>query len=583
MAAKKGKGKKKAAGANKAEELRLAQLRTAVSEAEECQRRENERRDREVQEERLELIRDELTRQLNEKERTISELHMRLSTVSASVKDDRVGYESQLEQLAVLRDSLLNEVSLLKAENESRQVLLDQERQNHTIQAVKMRTDLEGQKTSFEEERTKLREQVYSTAQALESIRQECEAVVEEKDANECHYEVKVRGLERELEKALTMNKALQEALESRETDDRKNMALLQMLSVQLDESTRRHEDTLREEEERLARAKEEIAQLGAKCQRLEEEAEVNKAALLEMKLRTESELREYQQQLEQVRFDCQYLNSELESMRVKCAESVEAAETAKQAAETEAKARGSEVEFLQKKVEETESLLYHKEREYYDKVAFLNAQVANNRSAITQLQEKLSEERHSHEAEVQRCTRGTEETLRGLHQLNEAEAARAKERRLHEEKLSVEVSLLKETMASMQENFNAKERALEKTLTDKEDVIVRLTSLLDEHFIPHRHNGEGTVCAEQPLITQSTLTKRVKDLEAELELREQVALETEKWLRARLLEQTETIDALHHDLRQMELAHREEARELEDQVARLTKTLQLYNISTSQ
>lgn len=581
MAAKKAKGKGKGKGKNaaaKAEELRLAQLRQLELEAEEFQDNERRRREREEQEERISLAREEQLRQIREKERRIDELSQRVNEVAATLKDDRLSYESEIEHLSALRDSLLNEVSLLKAEHEEQQQLFAKERQCNYVAVERLTQELADTKKTLNDEKDSLRAQLHEASEIVEVHRQKYEEAMEEKDATARDNTLRVSALERELEKALTMNTALQQAVQSREADDKKNVALMQMLNAQMDENRRHFEEQLDDERKSTLYVKQEVDRLEAKCSKLQAELEGALSENAELKRRSEGQLYEYQQHLEQVKYDSQYLNTELEAMRKQCTESMQCVESAKVEAEMTNRELVLTSEALEKKVEALEALLYKKDREYYDKVTFMNAQLANNRTVIAQLQSKLTEEREGHDCELERCTIDVQRTLQELKEMHAAEVRRSTEHAGKEKMLLDQVSDLKSEILRVQAAATEREKNMESAVLSKDDEIKRLRDILDAHFIPHRKDIEACRNSEQ-VDTVLVLRDQLATKDRELQMREQAASETEVWLKSRIANQAEMIEALQMDLKRSELAHLEQVRFLEDEVARLRKTLEIHYI----
>ncbi|EAN82814.1 paraflagellar rod component Par4, putative, partial [Trypanosoma cruzi] len=110
-----------------------------------------------------------------------------------------------------------------------------------------------------------------------------------------------------------------------------------------------------------------------------------------------------------------------------------------------------------------------------------------------------------------------------------------------------------------------------------KDEEIKRLCNLLDAHFIPHRKTIEGEVTTYEGTI--AILSEKVGELTREMEIREQLALENETQLKARIANQEEVIEALREDLRCSQARRREEVRSVEEEVSRLKKTLEIHFI----
>lgn len=580
MPPKKGKKGAKKGGkkGNKAEEQRLAQLQARENEAEEYQKHENDRRERECQDERISLLREEQLQLIREKERRIEELQQRESQVSRTLADDRVSFASQVETLSVLRDSLLNEVSLLKSENEERHLLFTRERDNYVLQVQQLRSEVQESRMKHEEEKGKLREALHAKVVELEEVRTEKDQVAEEKAVLDRTSEVKVHALERELERSKVLNLALQQAVEGREAEDKKNITLMQLLNSQLEENRRHYEEVLQDEELQQRRLKEELLEWEQKCSHLREEMEILRKEFMDVRHSSDSSLRDYERQVEQVKFDAEYLRGELQNMRQKASETVLEAETARYDAQNHARNCKVELEAFEKRVEDLEALLYRKEREHFDKVTFLNAQISNNRTVIVQLQEKMAEERRSHQATGERWNLDMQQAVQELSQLNEAEKASASLRKENEERLLSDISVLKTTVFQLQSALDEKEKAGDRVIQAKDDEIKRLRDILDSHFIPHRQDVEASAMSVEADVN-FTLRQKVVELQAEISAREHAALETETWLKARLTNQGETIEQLQKDLKESALKHLEEVRCLKNEISRLKKVLEIHFI----
>lgn len=579
MPPKKGKkGAKKGKKGNKVEELRLAQLKARESEAEEFQKRENDRRERECQDERVSILREEQLRLIREKERRIDELQQREGQVSRTLADDRVSFASQIETLSVLRDSLLNEVSLLKSENEERHILFTRERDNYIMQVNQLHTEIQQTRTIHEADKGKIREALHATVLQLEEVQAAKEVIVEEKASLDRSSELKIRALERELERAQALNIALQQAVESRESEDMKNITLMQLLNSQLEENKRHYEEVLEGEQQLQRRLREEILEWENKCSHSREAMEVLRKEFSDARETSDVRLREYEHQLEQVKFDTEYLRGELQTMREKTSETLSEAETARDEAQNNERNCKVELEALEKRVEELEALLYRKEREHFDKVTFLNAQISNNRTVIVQLQEKMAEERRVHHATGERWNLDMQQTIQELSQLNQAEKASAELRKENEERLLSDISILKTTVFQLQSALDEKQKAGDIVLQAKDDELQRLRNLLDAHFVPHRQGTEGCELSVQA-DANFTLRQKVLELQAEISAREQAALETETWLKARLTNQGNVIEELHTKLKDSTLQHLDEVRCLKTEISRLKKTLEIHFI----
>ncbi|KAG5487013.1 hypothetical protein LSCM1_07680 [Leishmania martiniquensis] len=581
MAGKKGKGKKALLAKARAEELRLIQLRALEAEAEDFQQQESERRRRDEQEERLAFLRDEQQRIMAEKDRRIDEIVQQLSRVTAAMQDDRLSYDSQIYQLSTLRDALLNEESLLKVEMEELHGILLQERASHSTHVEQLRGTLEAERNLHNDEKKCLRSQLCEAKVSMEDSKRQLQIACELRESVEHELKVKVCDLERELEKALAMNKSLQDALEGREIEDRKNVTLLQLLNTQIDSDKRQYDADLCEERGRTSRAQEDVSILEAKLTESQRELHNFMEGAKKERQAYEEEVREYKQLTEQLKFDAEYLHRELESMRAEHAAALEKMEAAQAATQAELQQCQVELEASQKKNSEMENLLLRKEREHFDKVTFLNAQVANGRMAIAQLQGKIDKERAEHGSELQRHNDTVQRTMHELERMNDAESAQMRERHMYEQRLLTDMDGLKATIRELRIRVMEQEEAYEQLRQLKESEIERLRGILDANFIPNRQDVEVSLASSRA-DELFLVSEELRSVKKEMALKEAAAKETEGWLRARIAEQVEVIDTLQLDLKRIELGRNESIRTLKDEVGRLRKTLEVHSISCS-
>ncbi|KAG5507701.1 hypothetical protein JIQ42_07989 [Leishmania sp. Namibia] len=581
MAVKKGKGKKALLAKARAEELRLIQLRTLEAEAEDFQQLESKRRQRDEQEERLAFLRDEQQRIMVEKDRRFDEVMQQLTRAMSAMQEDRSGYESQIYQLSTLRDALLNEESLLKVEMEELHGILRQERGSHATYVEQLRGTLEAERSLHNEEKKSLRSQVCEARASMEDSKRQLQIACELRESVEHELKVKVCDLERDLGKALTMNKSLQDALEGREIEDRKNVTLLQLLNTQLESDKRHYDAELCEERYRTSRTHEEASKLEAKLKESQCELDTYKEEAKKEREAYEDELREYKQLTEQVKFDAEYLHRELESMRAEHAAALELREAAQAATQAELQQCQVELEASQQKNGALEALLLRKEREHFDMVTFLNAQVSNGRTAIAQLQGRIEKERAEHGNELQEHNDTVQRTMQELERMTDAESLQMRERLMYEQRLITDMDGLKATIRELRTRVAEQEDAYEQLRQLKESEIERLRGILDAHFIPNRQDVELSRASSQA-DELFLVSEQLRSVKKEMALKEAAAKETERWLRARIAEQVEVIDSLQLDLKRTELGRNESIRTLKDEVGRLRKTLEVHCISCS-
>lgn len=579
------KGKKKGQSKEELERLareqeelqRLQELLQRENEAEERQRRENERRDAEEDEERKRAKKEEQMRLMAEKDARILLLTTELDSQKTLFSSERFELEAELERMLQLKDSLLNEVSVLRAEGEDIQRKLLQERNDVTSaldvannEKSRLRHEIEGLQSSHQKERTELTQQ-------LSDLQKQFDGLSATHKRLDWESSSRLKNLERELEKSKALISTLQEALQERNEEDRRNVTLLQMLNHQLDENKQRSQQILEEERDKTQRVKKELLASETLVKQLQEENDLHRREKEAFKRQSESDLQDYKSKLEQMKFDMKYLHTELHSFKALCSKHQQESAQVKAAAATETSNARIEVDSVNKKIEELESLVRRKDREHFDKVTFLNAQISNNRTIIAQLQQKLAREREEHAADSSAIATDAQEkalTIQALHTDLEKKKSTAYE---NEAKLSSDISILKSTVFQLQAALVEREKQLETTRAAQDEEIRRLRAKLDEHFIPHRSEEGGRTLEEKSV--ETVLSEKVSFLTRELELRNKVALENEQRLKGQVANQNQIIDSLQEELHRTKSEWRAEVKLLDDEVGRLKKTLDVHFI----
>lgn len=579
------KGKKKGQSkeeleriAREQEELqRIQELLQRESEAEDRQRRENERRDAEEDEERKRAKKEEQMRLMAEKDTRILLLTTELDSQKTLFSSERFELEAELERMLQLKDSLLNEVSVHRAESDDIQRKLLQERNDVTMsldaanqENAKLRHEIKALDDAHRNECLELSSQLHDVRGQLEGLSATHKRLDWESSS-------RLKNLERELEKSKALINTLQETLQERNEEDRRNVTLLQMLNHQLDENKQRSQQFLEEEREKTHRVKKELLQAETIVKQLQEENDLHHREKEAFKRQSESDLQDYKSKLEQMKFDMKYLHTELHSFKALCTKNQQESTQVKASAAAETSNARIEVEAVNKKVEELESLIRRKDREHFDKVTFLNAQISNNRTIIAQLQQKLAREREDHAADSSAIASDVQEkaqTIQCLHSDLEKKRSSAYE---NEAKLSSDISILKSTVFQLQAALVEREKQLETSRAAQDEEIRRLRAKLDEHFIPHRHEESGRPLEEKSV--ESALSEKVSFLTRELELRNKVAVENEQRMKGQVANQNQIIDSLQEELHRTKSEWRAEVKLLGDEVGRLKKTLDVHFI----
>jgi hypothetical protein len=579
------KGKKKGQSkeeleriAREQEELqRIQELLQREGEAEDRQRRENERRDVEENEERKRAKKEEQMRLMAEKDSRILLLTTELDSQKTLFSSERFELEAELERMLQLKDSLLNEVSVLRAEGDDIQRKLLEERNEVTYSldtANQNNRKLQNELAALSDSNQK---EVAELSTNFRDAQQQLEALSATHKRLDWESSSRIKNLERELEKSKALINTLQEALQERNEEDRRNVTLLQMLNHQLDENKQRSQKLLEEEREKTQKVKKDLLAAETLIKQLQEENDLHRREKEAFKRQSESDLQDYKSKLEQMKFDMKYLHTELHSFKALCTKHQQESTQVKTSAAAETSNARIEVDSVNKKVEELESLIRRKDREHFDKVTFLNAQISNNRTIISQLQQKLSRERDEHVADTSAVTTEVQEkalTIQSLHSDLEKKKSTAYE---NEAKLSSDISILKSTVFQLQAALVEREKQLESSRAAQNEEIRRLRSKLDEHFIPHRNEESGAFSEEKSV--ETTLSEKVSFLTRELELRNKVALENEQRMKGQVSNQNQIIDSLQEELHKTKSEWRAEVKLFDDEIGRLKKTLDVHFI----
>lgn len=578
MAPKKGKGKKGAAGNNTADTARLALLRAQEADAESFLRSENERRQRDEAEERITFLRDEHLRAMREKDNQLEEITQRLSQVTTTKAEDQAAHAGEIQQLSHQRDVLLNEANLAKSEMEELQGLLQKERASTAMRLEQLQDTLDTERRAVDDNRQRLRAQACEALAQAEVHRQHLQRVSEEKDFQARSHNLERREMERDLEKAVGACKALREALAERDSDGRKNVALLQLLNAQLDADTRRHETEKREAQERIRQAEAEVARLTTRCTAAHEALDTVRREAQEARQSADSELHELKLLMEQVKFDAAYLHRELDALNADHREAAEKAEKNAQMIRAELQECEVQREAASKESEELKALLLRKEREHFDKVTFLNAQVSNGRTTVAQLREELQRQRDTSESALQRHEAAREKAMRELESHASAERDRNEARHAYDQTVLAEMEALRASARELQARLTAQEEMCEHVRASKEAEVERLRGILDTHFIPNRQDVEvarESVQADAVFL----LRDEVRTLRETALQREKAHHETEAWLRSRVADQADAIASLQLDLKEARMGSCDDVRTLENEVGRLRHTLEVHRI----
>lgn len=577
------------------ERTRLEAVLKLEKEAEERQRLENEARDAAEAKERKRAKKEAQLRLLAEKEATIVTLSTELSVMQSSFSSERAELQDELHRMLQLRESLLNEISALRSETDSAQRRLLDERATLADELGQEKAAHKHDLQRLHQCQEALRVSDETGTSRANQLQKECTALQQQKDTTERELVSKVRNLERELEKVTALNKTLQEVIEARESDDRKNVTLMQLLNNQLDENKRRSQEALEEEKVRCAQLRRDLATSDAHVLRLTEQSELLQREAEHGKKQAEADMHDAKAKLEQLKFDMKYLHSELHSYKSQLAKQQQESATIKSDSQAETENCRLSLETQTKKVDELETLLRRKDREHFDKVTFLNAQISNNRTIIAQLQQKMSKEREDRAAEAQLLQSSLTGKAASVTALQDDIDRRKVASTEVELKLNSDISILKTTVFQLQSALVDKEREFDTVTASKDEELRRLRRKLDEHFIPHRNEirsiaagsqgeggggGGGGGAGERSV--ESVLNDKVAQLTRELELAQRSGLDTETRLKAQIANQNHIIDSLQVELLKVKDDSNEEIQVFRAEVKRLRVVLEANYIPYS-
>lgn len=530
-----------------AEKIRLEELLLKERDAELRQEAENDRRDFEEAEERKRAKKEEQIRLMAQKDSRILSLATELETQKVLHGAERSELETELERLLQLRESLLNEISSLRSESdETIRNLIDErgrvidEHQSTTSNLEDLRSTHRQHVDDARREKDALTSQNADLVKANESL-------VSEKEQQERDLTMRIKALEREVEKLSSLNATLQDVVESREADDRKNVTLMQLLNNQLDESKRRSQEILDEERQVCAKLKQSNIQLESKSQQLTDELDLLRREKEQLQRQAESDLHDYQSKIEQLKFDMKYLHSELHSFKNQCSKQQQEVSSVRASAMAESQTTKLEVDTLQRRIEELETILRKKDREHFDKSTFLNAQVANNRTIIAQLQQKLRDEQDSRESQVKTMQSELEDKSVALITLSSDMEKRRVISGDAEMRLASDNSILKSTVYQLQAALVDREKEIDSVIAAKDEELFRLRRKLDENFIPHRNDA----AADDVRPLDSILGEKILKLTKDLELKTKAANDVELRYKGQLSNQGLIIDSLQAELAQ--------------------------------
>jgi hypothetical protein len=522
------------------ERERLEALFRLEKQAEEQQAMENKKRDDAELLERKRLKKEAQMKLLAEKETMIATLSSQLNTLQGAFSAERNELESECRNKQQLCDALQNDLSALRSETDGTQRHLLEERDDVVLRAELLERQLAAANSDHTLAKSSATEADALSNTRISTLTSELNKMTEAKTTLERDTQYTIKNLEREVEKVTSVNRTLQDVIESREVDDRKNVTLMQLLNNQLDDTKRRGQELLDEERLRCKSLQKELAVLETANRQLSEEKAQLEREVTATRDQAERDVADYKAKVDQLKFDAKYLAADLHQYKTQLREVREEHAAAKTGAATTVQDAKLELDTQVKKSQELEALLHRKDREHFDKVTFLNAQISNNRTIISQLQLRLNKEREDRVTEVSAATTELDRksnAVQGMHHDLEKKKAASDE---IEMKLNADIAILKTTVFQLQSALVDRERELDSVSAAKDEEVTRLRSKLDEHFIPHRNDEEGTPANEN---SAQALTEKNERMQRELDASKKVSLETETRLKAQISNLNKTID----------------------------------------
>jgi hypothetical protein len=559
------------------ERERLEALIRLEKEAEEFQHRENEERDAAEYREKKRLKKEAQQKLIAEKDTAIATLSLQLSAMQTAFSAERSELEDELRRKQQLCDSLQNEMSAQRSEFDETTQRILYDRDDLAVRCQRLAKEMEEMQATSQSMERQRTEQDSQATTAIGRLRQELDRTIDIKNATERDMTYRINSLEREVEKLTSVNKTLQEVIEARESDDRKNVTLMQLLNNQLDENKRRHQELLDEERLRSKKLQQDLSLIETANRQLADDKTALESEVQRARDQSEREIAEFKSKVDQLKFDAKYLAAELQQYKLQLQQTREESTSVKTDAAHEVQDARVLLEAQTKKVEELEALIRRKDRESFDKITFLNAQVSNNRTIINQLQQRLSKEREERVTELSTVSTELDRKANAVQSMHDDIEKRKMASGEVEMKLNADIAILKTTVFQLQAALVDRERELDSMGAAKDEEVKRLRQKLDEHFIPHRNEIEAS---EGGRANENDLHDKIGRQQRELEAKTKANLESEARLKAQIANQNHIIEALQAEQHQSTEEHESQCRELQQEVSRLRTTLDLHSIA---
>jgi|Transcript_12639 chromosome segregation ATPase len=559
------------------EEERAAweQLKKAEAEAEERQQLENELRDKLEYKEKKRLKKEAQAAAMAEKDAAIMFLTKSLNDLNRNHESMKTEMEDELERMTHIKEVLENEMSQVQTEHDQQARAQTDEREATKVQMMMLHDELEDVKRQKEQVQQELRTTTGALNKDLTKVTAECQLLRDSKEKIEKELSSELKTQREELKKSTDLNKMLQEVIETREEEDKKNVYLMQLLNTQLEDQKTRFEGLLEDEANRNESLQKEVLDLKRQLLNVQAEKEKLEKMHEDFKRDSQAEINDVKAKLEQHKFDTKFLHSELNIYKSKLNKQQSEAEKFEQGAAKDVKTLRDELDEAERKLEQMAETLARKDRDHFDKVTFLNAQISNNRIALSTMHSKLQNQKESHLQELSDMTDKVTKKSEGLLRVQNASDKNTLRKTEAEVQMNTDLAALKTAVFQLQNALVEKERELNAVSEEKDKEIHRLRRKLDESFIPHRKDARERTQDGEATTTGDAATA---ELDATTKYREDV----ESRMTSQIENLNHIIESLQSDLRNKEDDSFIKMKLLSDENARLRKTLDTLDLDAN-
>jgi|Transcript_31411 hypothetical protein len=555
------------------EEERAAweQLKKAEAEAEERQQLENELRDKLEYKEKKRLKKEAQAAAMAEKDAAIQFLTKSLNDLNRNYESMKSEMEEELERMTHVKEVLENEMSQVQTEFDQTSRSRTEEQEAAKVHILMMQDELEDAKRQKEQVHQEHQTTISNLNKDLTKLTAECQLLRDSKEKIEKDLSSELKTTGEELKKTKELNDMLQGVIATRDEEEKKNVVLMQLLNTQLEDQKARFEELLEDEVTKNASLQKEVLELKRQLFNVETEREKLDKAHEDLKRDSQAEINDAKAKLDQHKFDTKYLHSELALYKSKLNKQQAEAKKFEEGAAKGADTLRTELDEAERRLEQMTETLQRKDREHFDKVTFLNAQISNNRIALTAMHTKMQSQKESHLQELSDMTDQVNRKSEGLLRVQNASDKNILRKTEAEAQLNTDLAALKTAVFQLQNALVEKERELGATSEQKDKEIHRLRVKLDQAFVPHR-KGEGREDSTSPLAAEG-----VAGLITDATTKARDDMETRMTTQIQNL--NHIIESLQSDLRNKEDDSFLKIKMLSDENARLRKTLDTLDL----